>query len=808
MIKFRTRLNMFLGRIRYLLAKVRKCFMEVCALSPGHWKWAAYTILLIIAIFMAGMAIDFVGELHIGIFLAALLFFPGLALLSGLGVRLGLKLVNRLPEKQSWIFFGALFFILFFFGLPDKAMVILLLYLILSGSFFGAGIYNLSGGRWIALTKTRKVLTMVFTILGTAFLIFGAIFLLYPGKEAAEVRAWSMEASNLPAEIGIDDPSLPGPYRIHSISYGWGKDKPRKEFGSEVELITRPVDGSSFLDGWEKLSGKLRSLYWKMGPDSLALNGRVWYPKGKGPFPLVLMVHGNHLDRDYSDPGYEYLGKHFASHGMIAVSVDENFLNGAWSDFSSGLEKENDCRGWLLLKHLEQWREWNQCDTVRFFNMVDMDRVVLIGHSRGGEAVSVASCFNGLPFYPDNAKELFDFNFGIRGIVAIAPVDGQYSPAGIPTPVEDVNYFTIQGSMDADLRSYDGLRQMRRVQFKDSAYHFAAGLYLHGANHGQFNRSWGIFDQTYPNNLFLNRKAIIPVEQQEQVALVYLTAFVMESCYPGSGYLRLFKDYRSGRSWLPDLVHLNQFHESSATILCAYEEDLDLSTGTKGVDSIAASGLALWKEGRIPKKWGDHRNNGVFLGWNNENDSIPGHYSIFLDSSLAVQIEGSLALTFMAADAQIDPGKRLDDPDDDSNDNSENKEKNSKDEKKESGDAKKNSRDEKKDSRDAEKKSEEEDPVPVDFTIVLTDTIGLEYRVRLGDFQNLQPAIKPEVFKSRLFWEDPESEVILQYVYLPIDKIKSSAGKAISAGAIRSICFVFDAEKEGTLLLDQLGFAR
>ncbi len=86
MIKFRTPLNMFLGRIRYLLAKVRKCFLEVCVLAPGHWKWAAYTILLIIALFMVGMGIDFIGELHIGIFLAALLFFPGLALLAGLGL--------------------------------------------------------------------------------------------------------------------------------------------------------------------------------------------------------------------------------------------------------------------------------------------------------------------------------------------------------------------------------------------------------------------------------------------------------------------------------------------------------------------------------------------------------------------------------------------------------------------------------------------------------------------------------------------------------------------------------------------------
>jgi hypothetical protein len=218
-----------------------------------------------------------------------------------------------------------------------------------------------------------------------------------------------MEVPNLPTELEIDNPSLPGPYRIDSLYYGWGKDKPRKDFGSEAALITQPVDGSSFLDGWEKLSGKLRSLYWKMGPDSLALNGRVWYPEGEGPFQLVLMVHGNHLDRDYSDPGYDYLGRHFASHGMIAVSVDENFLNSAWSDFSSGLETENDCRGWLMLKHLEQWREWNQCDTVAFYKKVDMEQVVLIGHSRGGEAVSVASCFNKLPFYPDNAREVFDF---------------------------------------------------------------------------------------------------------------------------------------------------------------------------------------------------------------------------------------------------------------------------------------------------------------------------------------------------------------------------------------------------------------
>ena len=111
MSRFRFPFHNFFGKIRYKLAKVRLRFLDVCALQKGHWKWAAFAILMIMALFMLGMGIDFIGELHIGIFLAAILFFPGLALLAGLGVRLGIKVLNLLPEKQSWIFFGALFFI-------------------------------------------------------------------------------------------------------------------------------------------------------------------------------------------------------------------------------------------------------------------------------------------------------------------------------------------------------------------------------------------------------------------------------------------------------------------------------------------------------------------------------------------------------------------------------------------------------------------------------------------------------------------------------------------------------------------------
>lgn len=782
MNRIRIYLNNLLGRIRYNLALFRKWCLKECVLTSKHWQWAAYGMLISMALFMLGMGIDFIGELHPGIYLAALVFLLGLPLLSGLGVRLGLKILALLPHRYNWIYFGAVFFIFFTFGFPTKALIILALFLVCSGAFLGAGIYNLMGNRWISLSQARRILTLGFLLIGAGLFAFGWVYLLYPGKGQEEIKAWSMEVKHLPEHLGVEDPTQSGSYKVDSLNYGWGKDRRRKEFGEGVDLITPVVDGSNFLDGWEKFSGKLRTYYWKMGPDSLALNGRVWYPEGEGPFPLVLMVHGNHLDRDFSDPGYGYLGRHFASHGIISVSVDENFLNGAWTNFNKGLKTENDCRAWLLLKHLEQWREWNSNDSTFFSGKVDLERVVLIGHSRGGEAVSIASFFNGVPYYPDNSKEAFDFNFGIKGVAAIAPVDGQYSPGGLATPVQDINYFAIQGSMDADLRSYDGLRQMRRVKFSDSCYHFASGLYVHGANHGQFNRSWGLFDINYPNKLLLNRQGIIPVEDQEKVALAYLTAFVKESVDPGSGYLPLFRDYRQGRQWLPELVYLNQFHESSATIVCEFDEDLDLTTGTLGVDSIKAEELSLWKEGRIPKKWGNFRNNGVFLGWNNTKDSVPGTYRILLDSSFTEKISDHTHLSFLAADAQTGAGKRnivdsqesiVDSDEDDEND-----------------------------------EDDEEEPEPMDFSIVLSDKDKVEYRVRVADYQRLQPPIKPEVFKSRLFWEDPESEVILQYVSIPLEGFVSDSGSHISATDIRSLCFEFDLGEKGSVILDQIGFSR
>ena len=233
-----------------------------------------------------------------------------------------------------------------------------------------------------------------------------------------------------------------------------GTDLRRPEFADEVDLLTESVNAAAYVNFREKMPDGLpefmldwkitetlfarfseisRQTYWGFGVSDLPLNGRVWYPEGEGPFPLVLIVHGNHNMVDFSDTGYGYLGELLASRGFIFVSVDENFLNGGYWGRSSG---ENDARAWLLLKHLEVWENWNQDPGSPFYQKADLSEIALIGHSRGGEAAALAATFNQLSRYPNNAQIRWDFGFKIRSVIAISPTDELWQPADHPNPWE------------------------------------------------------------------------------------------------------------------------------------------------------------------------------------------------------------------------------------------------------------------------------------------------------------------------------------------------------------------------------------
>ena len=172
-----------------------------------------------------------------------------------------------------------------------------------------------------------------------------------------------------------------GTYNIRSLYYGSGTDKQRAEFRDSVTIKTKTVDGSKLAVGPDAGAGRrpARSTGASTSTSSRS-TGASGIPTAPGPFPLVLIVHGNHNMKEFSDPGYGYLGELLASRGFILASVDENFLNG----FMRG---ENDARGWMLLKHLKAWKTFNDRPDGPLTGKVDMGNIALMGHSRGGEAV-------------------------------------------------------------------------------------------------------------------------------------------------------------------------------------------------------------------------------------------------------------------------------------------------------------------------------------------------------------------------------------------------------------------------------------
>ena len=190
------------------------------------------------------------------------------------------------------------------------------------------------------------------------------------------------------APTGLQDPGAPGSHSFTTFSYGSGTDR-RPPFGEDVTFRTPTVDASRALDpiGWG--ADEARRLAWGFGTEALPLNARVWMPDGDGPFPLVLVVHGNHAMGAENEAGYAYLGEHLASRGFITASIDESFLNGSWAGDHKG--SEQTVRAWLLLLHLDQWRTWNAEAGGPLAGRVDLGRVALIGHSRGGEAAAVAA---------------------------------------------------------------------------------------------------------------------------------------------------------------------------------------------------------------------------------------------------------------------------------------------------------------------------------------------------------------------------------------------------------------------------------
>jgi dienelactone hydrolase len=589
------------------------------------------------------------------------------------------------------------------------------------------------------------------------------------------------------------DPGQRGSHAVRTLYYGSGSDKNRPEYRDSVTITTEAVDASKLVS--LGASADERNGYWGFTPKEMPLNGRVWYPDGAGPFPLVLVVHGNHNMRDFSDPGYDYLGELLASRGYILASVDENFING-------GIRGENDARGWFLLKHVQLFEGFNQEDGNPFEGLVDMSNIVLIGHSRGGEAVANAAAFNHLSYYPDDASLEFDFGYDIQGIVSIAPVDGQYLPTGRSVVVEDISYLTFHGSHDGDVTSFHGLRIYDRMKFNDpDEFDFKSAVYVYRANHGQWNTVWGSHDGGPRSARSLDLRGLIPQEDQLRFAEIYVSAFLDVVTKGNKRYLPIFRDHRVIGQWLPETMYITRFETSSFRPLATFEEDIDVTSGTEHGIDIRGDSLATWKEATLLLRSSNRTNTSasqdnqaVTLGWNNRiagadttRHGPPASYSLELPSDLARGwgLSAGTTLDFMLGPTTGMPGPRKDPSPDE-----------------EEGDDEPSSQ-----NRDDEDE-EAEDPA-VDLSVVVEDSEGRTARVTLSEYGAIRRPLETYVMRRA----DREAtrfathwELILQTYSIPLGDFVA-ANRALDLSSLSAVRFVFDRVHVGEVALDQIGFS-
>lgn len=697
--------------------------------------------------------------------------------LTALAVALVLTIARKLPRMATGMIVGSCMIVMALWGFPELGILMAIVIGLIEGVLGATIAAMFLGGLGQAALKKKIVVGLLF-LMGVAGNVYLVWLFAHQGS-MDKIISWKPPAENMPAKLAVANPGENGPYRVQKLFYGVGNDIRRPEYGASVAIKTRTVDASDFFKdfkGWKRWA---RKKYWGFDMDKLPLNARVWYPEGPGPFPLALIVHGNHDMAEFSDPGYAYLGELLASRGFILASIDENFLN---SGLFHDPPKQQAVRGWMLLEHLKLWKEWNQTAGNVFQGKMDLSRIALMGHSRGGEAAATAAAFNRMKYAPEDANIKFDYGFSIKAVVAIAPADGQYKPADRHRWIEDVSYLTLQGAHDADVSSFMGSRQWDHVRYTQPGPWFKAEIYVYRANHGQFNTVWGRTDAGEPLSWLLNLKPLMPGDEQQKISKTYISAFLEATLHDRREYLPLFEDWRTGRDWLPDTIYVNRYQDVSYVPLASFDEDADLTTTTAPGGSIAGENLSIWHEGKIPWREGNRDYNGVFLGWNRAKDAPAATYTLTLPPGAAEKWRLGTGSTIELSVASMDeeaplPGKK-------------------KDEK------------EKKKEEDKSKKKERESP---DFTIDLVTGDGATASALVSRFMSIPPPFKEMFTKLEILDEEgyeKDWEPVFQTVRVPLESFQTTGSKKFDPAKLNMVRLKFDRTPMGVICVSGVGFGK
>jgi hypothetical protein len=222
-----------------------------------------------------------------------------------------------------------------------------------------------------------------------------------------------------------------------------------------------------------------------------------------GDRPLVLFLHGRHGTCYRGGPkgavsgawpcpagwtpvpsyrGYLDSQRLLASQGYDTVSISADGINGQDFDQPDGGAR---ARSVLVRAHLQLWAGWagagraSSPAVIRGTAPADLGRLMLVGHSRGGEGVNRAAL--------DSATAATPPPWHVAGQLLIAPTAFGGNPApGVPTvvllPYCDGDVFDLQGQLYVDAG--------RDLAGTGADPALRSALLVRGANHNYFNSEW------------------------------------------------------------------------------------------------------------------------------------------------------------------------------------------------------------------------------------------------------------------------------------------------------------------------------
>ncbi len=288
----------------------------------------------------------------------------------------------------------------------------------------------------------------------------------------------------LPGDVRTftDEPLLANENFYRVVAYARG------ERGGESQIITAyAVDATGY---------DLRDVRVPGIGFATTLYGVVRHPRTmSADTPLLLFLHGNHgncrqpgttndgcgtsVDHECPDgrlettpnaEGYIYLQETLAAQGYVTVSISGNAMN-CRADFIAE-------RTQLILEHLRRWVSWSERAGgpfgSRFVDRVDVSRVGLMGHSRGGDAVSSV---------PEALERTPIAGLNVESIFALAPTDfHDADPSGSA-------YAVLLPGCDGDVSNLIGVDIYDRgLGTEDDE--IRSQVLIVAANHNFYNTEW------------------------------------------------------------------------------------------------------------------------------------------------------------------------------------------------------------------------------------------------------------------------------------------------------------------------------